>query len=182
MKLLIASDIHGSEFFCNILFERIKEESPDRVVLLGDLLYHGPRNDLPEGYNPKGVIKLLNSLEPSPLCVRGNCEAEVDSMVLSFPVSADYAYIFADGISVFATHGHLFSEDAPPPLKNGEILLCGHTHVPKLSKHEGFTYINCGSVSIPKESSPHSYMTFENGIFKWKNLLDATTYNEFSVY
>lgn len=181
MKLLIASDIHGSEAYCKILFDRIYDECPDKIVLLGDLLYHGPRNNLPLGYYPKGVIALLNSLTPAPLCVRGNCEAEVDSMVLNFPVSADYAYFFIDGISIFASHGHLFSEENPPSLSKGEILLTGHTHVPKVEEHENFTYINCGSVSIPKEGSPHSYMTLENGVFKWKNLTDGAVYNEYDA-
>lgn len=181
MKLLIASDIHGSEYYCNLLLRRIEEEKPFRTVLLGDLLYHGPRNDLPEGYNPKGVISLLNSLSPSPLCVRGNCEAEVDSMVLNFPVNADYTWLFSDGISIFASHGHIFGEDSTPPLNKGDVLLNGHTHVPRCVEHVNFTYINCGSVSIPKEGSPHSYMTLENGVFKWKNLLDGSVYDEYAV-
>lgn len=176
MKLMIASDIHGSEKYCKLLLERFKEENADRLLLLGDVLYHGPRNDLPECYSPKGVIKLLNEISDKILCVRGNCDAEVDAMVLNFPVEADYAYVFVDGISIFASHGHLFNEEKLPPLAKGDILLNGHTHVPKCVKHESFTYMNCGSVSIPKENSPHSFMTLENGVFKWKDLVSGDVF------
>lgn len=166
MKLLVASDLHGSAFYTERLIERIKKESPDRIVLLGDLLYHGPRNDLPDGYAPKRVIELLSALCPTPLCVRGNCEAEVDQMVLPFPVLAEYCIIFADGKTFYCAHGH----KAPPPLQTGDILLCGHTHIPKAEKRKNYLYLNCGSVSIPKENSPHSYMLIEHGTAIWKDL------------
>lgn len=175
MKLMIASDIHGSAKRCRELLEAYRREAPDRLLLLGDLLYHGPRNDLPEGYAPKEVIELLNALKTQLLCVRGNCEAEVDQMVLSFPVLADYAYLEVNGLRIFATHGHLFGEDNPPPLAEGDILLCGHTHVPACRAHDGFTYLNPGSVSIPKEGSAFSYMTLEDRTFTWKSL-DGTSY------
>ena len=175
MKLMIASDIHGSAKHCRELLEAYRREAPDRLLLLGDLLYHGPRNDLPDGYAPKEVIELLNALKTQLLCVRGNCEAEVDQMVLSFPVLADYAYLEVNGLRIFATHGHLFGEDNPPPLASGDILLCGHTHVPACRAHEGFTYLNPGSVSIPKEGSAHSYMTLEDRTFTWKSL-DGASY------
>ncbi len=175
MKLMIASDIHGSATYCQALLDAYKHEAPDRLLLLGDLLYHGPRNDLPAGYAPKAVIDMLNPLANDLLCVRGNCEAEVDQMVLNFPVLADYAWLDINGTRVFATHGHLFGNDNPPPLPNGAILLCGHTHVPAFIKHEGFTYINPGSVSIPKENSPHSYLILQDQTFEWKTL-DGTVY------
>lgn len=170
MKLMIASDIHGSARWCRAMLEAWKLEAPDRLILLGDLLYHGPRNDLPDEYAPKQVIAMLNEIGSELLCVRGNCEAEVDQMVLSFPVMADYCALFMDGHTIYATHGHTHGEDNPPPLKSGDILLCGHTHVPCLRRHDGFIYANPGSTSIPKESSPHSYAIIENGAMIWKDL------------
>ena len=152
------------------MLEAWRTEAPDRLVLLGDLLYHGPRNDLPEDYAPKRVIAMLNALQPRPLCVRGNCEAEVDQMVLDFPVTADCAALLADGHLIYATHGHLHGEDDPPPLAPGDVLLCGHTHVPGCRRHEGFTYVNPGSVSIPKAGTPHSCCTLENGEMTWRDL------------
>ncbi len=178
MKLMIASDIHGSAFFCEKLLEAAKQESPDKILILGDVLYHGPRNDLPKGYNPKAVIAMLNDISEMLLCVRGNCDTEVDQMVLNFPILADYAYICEGNINVFATHGHNFNEQKLPPLKKGDILLHGHTHIPACNVHGNYTYINPGSVSIPKEESPNSYMIFENGTFLWKNL-DGEVYKEF---
>ena len=170
MKLFIASDIHGSEFYCRKLIGAYKREEADKMLLLGDILYHGPRNDLPEGYAPKAVIELLNALKDEILCVRGNCDTEVDQMVLSFPVLADYAVIFDGKTTVYATHGHVYNEGKLPPLSKGDILLHGHTHVPACNEHEDYTYINPGSVSIPKENSHHGYMILENGVFTWKTL------------
>lgn len=161
MKLMIASDIHGSAYYCKQLLAAYQSENPDQLLLLGDLLYHGPRNDLPRDYAPKQVIEMLNPLAEKLLCVRGNCEAEVDQMVLSFPVLADYAWLMADGIRIFATHGHHYGEDCPPPLAQGDILLCGHTHVPAIRSHGSWTYLNPGSVSIPKEGSAHGYMILD---------------------
>ena len=180
MKLLIASDIHGSAFYCQALMEAIQKETPDRILLLGDLLYHGPRNDLPKGYAPKEVISMLNPLKEKLLCVRGNCEAEVDQMVLSFPVLADYAWLEINGYRIFATHGHHFGEDNPPPLSTGDILLCGHTHVPACREHDGWFYLNPGSVSIPKENSHHGYMTLEENTFYWKDL-DGSIIREYKT-
>ena len=170
MKLMIASDIHGSAFYCRKLLEAWKSEQPDKLLLLGDILYHGPRNDLPKEYAPKQVISMLNEMKNELLCVRGNCEAEVDQMVLEFPVLADYCILYEEGHMIYATHGHVHNEKNVPPLKKGDILLHGHTHVPMCTEHETYTYINPGSVSIPKEESAHSYMIMENGTFTWKNL------------
>lgn len=181
MKWMIASDIHGSEKYLLTLMDRMNEEKPDRLILLGDLLYHGPRNDLPDGYQPKRVIDILNGIADKVLCVRGNCEAEVDQMVLNFPVMADYAVISEKERLIYITHGHHASEDAPPPLANGDILLCGHTHVPKVQAHERFVYMNPGSVSIPKNGSAHSYMTLEDGLFLWKNLFDGQAYMRYEI-
>ena len=177
MKWLIASDIHGSAYYCEKLLEAYKREQADKMLLLGDLLYHGPRNDLPEGYAPKKVIELLNAMKTEILCVRGNCEAEVDQMVLEFPVLADYAILDAGKHMIFATHGHVHNNNNLPPIKAGDILLHGHTHVPVCEEYETHIYMNPGSVSIPKENSPHSYMTFDGKVFQWKTL-DGEVYKE----
>ena len=170
MKYMIASDIHGSAKWCEKLMEAWREEAPDRLILLGDLLYHGPRNDLPEDYAPRKVIAMLNAVASELLCVRGNCEAEVDQMVLDFPVMADYCALLLDRHIIYATHGHVYGEDNPPPLRKGDVLLCGHTHVPGLRRHETFTYVNPGSVSIPKNGSAHGYCVLEGGSLTWKDL------------
>lgn len=171
MKLMIASDIHGSAYYCEQLISAYKKENPDRLLLLGDLLYHGPRNDLPRDYAPKKVIAMLNELKDKLLCVRGNCEAEVDQMVLEFPVLAEYCIIYDGGRMIFATHGHVFNKSNLPALQKGDILLHGHTHVPACEQLEnGAVYINPGSVSIPKEDSQHGYIILENSRFAWKNL------------
>lgn len=169
MKWLIASDIHGSEYYCNKIVEAYKNENADKILLLGDILYHGPRNDLPKGHNPKGVINVLNNLKDVIVCVRGNCDAEVDQMVLEFPIMADYAVINEKDVMIYATHGHIYNESNLPPLSEGDILLNGHTHVAKCIKHESYTYLNPGSSAIPKENTHHGYMTLENGLFTWKD-------------
>ena len=170
MKLLIASDIHGAADCCRALLDAWDREGADRLLLLGDVLYHGPRNDLPQGYAPKEVIALLNARKDRIFCVRGNCDAEVDQMVLEFPVMAEYAILTAGTRMIFATHGHVFNEKNLPPLHKGDILLHGHTHVPKCVAHENYIYMNPGSVSIPKENSYHGYMTWEGSDFVWKDL------------
>ena len=165
MKCIIASDIHGSAYWCGRLMELIEAEQPERIVLLGDLLYHGPRNDLPRNYAPKQVIPMLSQHKDRILCVRGNCEAEVDQMVLPFPCMADYALLEADGVSMYLTHGHHHNPDNLPPLKQGSVFLSGHTHVKLDRKVNGIRCLNPGSVSIPKDGS-HSCMIFENGEFR----------------
>lgn len=179
MKLLIASDIHGSAYYCELLLKALEREGANRLLLLGDILYHGPRNDLPRDYAPKKVIEMLNPLKDKLFCVRGNCDTEVDQMVLSFPILADYAVITAGERLIYATHGHNYNEAKLPPISDGDILLNGHTHIPKCTEHENYTYINPGSVSIPKENSPHSYMIFENGEFLWKELESGKVYLEY---
>ena len=181
MKFLIASDIHGSAYFCNLLLNAINEEKPDKVLLLGDILYHGPRNDLPKDYAPKQVIVMLNPLKDMLLCVRGNCDAEVDQMVLDFPIMADYKTLAVADKTLYLSHGHIYGKDKLPQMEKGDILLGGHTHVPEIVDIEGKIYMNCGSVSIPKENSPHSYMVFENNKFLWKNLENGEIYKEFNI-
>ena len=171
MKLFIASDIHGSAYYCRQMIEAFKAEKADRMLLLGDILYHGPRNDLPQEYAPKEVIAMLNQLKEKILCVRGNCDTEVDQMVLEFPIMADYAIIPLDKRLVYATHGHRLNTKTPPPLQPGDILLHGHTHIPAWEQFgDGNLYLNPGSVSIPKNGSAHSYMTLKDGTFQWKDL------------
>lgn len=169
MKLMIASDIHGSAYYCRKLLEAYKQENADKLLLLGDLLYHGPRNDLPRDYNPKEVISMLNPMKQDLLCVRGNCDTEVDQMVLEFPILADYCFIELDGHTIFATHGHVHNLKNLPMLKEGDILLNGHTHIPANTNMGTYTYMNPGSVSIPKEGSAHGYMIYD-GEFIWKDL------------
>lgn len=170
MKWMIASDIHGSAYYCKELLEAFQREQADRLLLLGDILYHGPRNDLAREYAPKKVIEMLNAHSQDILCVRGNCDTQVDQMVLNFPIQADYCVIADGDCLIYATHGHQFHEQNLPPFHKGDILLHGHTHVPKCVEHEDYTYMNPGSVSIPKEGSWHGYMTLEDGCFRWKDL------------
>ena len=171
MKLFICSDIHGDLDSTKEALRLANEENADKILILGDLLYHGPRNDLPKTYAPKKVIELLNKNKNLILCVRGNCDTEVDQMVLEFPVLADYAFIELDGLSVFATHGHHHNTTTPPPLKAGDILLHGHTHVLKIEPFgNNNTYINPGSIALPKESNPRSYAIYESRKFTIKDL------------
>ena len=171
MKFVIASDIHGSAYWCGRLCEIIEAEQPDKIILLGDLLYHGPRNDLPRDYAPKKVIPMLSALADRILAVRGNCEAEVDQMVLPFPCMADYALVEADGLQLYLTHGHLWNPDKLPPLREGSVFLSGHTHVKMDKAIGGIRCLNPGSVSIPKDGS-HSCMVYENGEFRFAQLED----------
>jgi uncharacterized protein len=169
MKLMIASDIHGSAFYCNEMIEAYKREKADKLLLLGDILYHGPRNDLPKEYAPKKVIEMLNNIKEELLCVRGNCDTEVDQMVLDFPIMAEYCILYLGNRMIFATHGHKFNPENMPLLKKGDILLNGHTHIPKFELVNERIYMNPGSVSIPKENSPHGYIILdENAV--WKDL------------
>ncbi len=180
MKLMFASDIHGSAYYCNKIKEIYEKENCEKLVLLGDLLYHGPRNDLPKDYNPKEVIKILNSMKDEILCVRGNCDCEVDQMVLEFPIMAEYIFLYLDKKAVFITHGHKFNSSNLPPLKNGDILIHGHTHIQAVEKNENYIYINPGSVSIPKNGNENSYMIYSDKKFEIKNL-DMETIKEFLV-
>lgn len=180
MKWMIASDIHGSEYYCKELLRAYKEEGAERMLLLGDILYHGPRNDLPKDYAPKKVIEMLNAMKNELLCVRGNCDTEVDQMVLDFPVLAEYLLVPLKDRVIFAVHGHNFNEKNLPPIKDGDILLNGHTHVPKCVEHENYIYMNPGSVSIPKEDSWHGYMILEDDAFIWKDF-DGNVKNTYKI-
>ena len=169
MKLLIASDIHGSAYWCGRLMELVESEQPDRLLLLGDLLYHGPRNDLPKDYAPKQVIPMLSRYKEKIIAVRGNCEAEVDQMVLPFPCMAESSQLLVDGLSLYLTHGHHHNPDNLPPLPEGTVFLSGHTHVKIDEVHNGIRCLNPGSVSIPKDGS-HSCLFLEKGKFSFRIL------------
>ena len=179
MKILIASDIHGSAFYCRKLVEAVGRESPKKILLLGDILYHGPRNALPEEYDPQAVSKMLNALNRTIkiLCVRGNCDSEVDQMMLEFPIMAEYCLLSVQDKVIFATHGHVFNKNHMPPVSPGDVLLHGHTHVPAWEEIQGCLYLNPGSVSIPKNDSQHGYMILNDDGFAWKDL-DGRTYHE----
>ncbi len=170
MKLMFASDIHGDADCCEKMLKRFDEERAEKLFLLGDILYHGPRNDLPADYAPKKVIAMLNERKDQLLCVRGNCDTEVDQMVLEFPIMAEYALLYLDGRTVFLTHGHKFNTDTPPLLGDGDILLHGHTHVQTIDGSRRYTYMNPGSVSLPKNGMPKSYMIYEDGVFSLREL------------
>ena len=179
-KFLIASDLHGSAHYTKELLAAFVREGADRLVLLGDILYHGPRNDLPEAYAPKEVIALLSPYADRILAVRGNCDTEVDQMVLPFPILADYAVIAAGERLLYLTHGHKWGEDNPPPIAKGDILVTGHTHVAKIAKKEGYTYLNPGSVSIPKENTPQGYILLDGVTFTFKTLA-GEEYDSFTL-
>ena len=170
MKLLIASDLHGSAYYTQKMADLFASESPDRLVLLGDLLYHGPRNPLPREYDPPRVAGILNSLKEKLLCVRGNCDSEVDQMVLEFPIGAEYAFWYDLGSMFFLTHGHIINEENPPSIGRKDVLLHGHTHVPAAVDLGTRFFINPGSVSLPKNGSPNSCALYEDGVFRLVDL------------
>lgn len=170
MKLLIASDLHGSAYYCRKLLEFFQQQHADRLLLLGDLLYHGPRNPLPTEYDTQAVAAMLNAMAEKLICVRGNCDADVDQLVLNFPILAENAFLALGGVTLFATHGHTYGPENPPPLQPGDHLLCGHIHLPVCRKLGEITYLNPGSTSLPKEDTPHSCMVLEDGTFTWFDL------------
>ena len=172
MKLLIASDIHGDAMCCQALLDAFKRENAEKILILGDILYHGPRNDLPEGYAPKKVIEMLNAVADKLICVRGNCEAEVDQMVLSFPVMSTTACVLdtKTNKSIYMSHGHVYSPDNLPPIPEGSVFLSGHTHVLMAEKRNGVLCVNPGSVSLPKNGNPKSYAVYEDGCITVKTL------------
>lgn len=174
MKLMIASDIHGSAYFCQQLVDRFHAENPTKLVILGDVLYHGPRNPLPQDYNPQKVAEMLNTIAQHIIWVKGNCDADVDQLLLNFPVCQS-ATLFVDGKTIFASHGHVHCKDTPPALAKGDILVNGHFHVPTAEMFGNDNlYVNCGSVSIPKQNSPHSYLVLQDNTFVWKDLQGQT--------
>lgn len=180
MKYMFASDIHGSAFYCGKMLEAFEEEGAGRLVLLGDLLYHGPRNDLPKEYAPKQVIAMLNEYKHRILTVRGNCDAEVDQMVLEFPIMADYGILIEEKKTFYLSHGHIYHEGNLPPLQKGDIFVYGHTHVLRAENKDGQVYLNPGSVSLPKEGNVPSYAILDQGVFTIKGF-DGTTIKELEI-
>lgn len=179
---MIASDIHGSAYYCRELVNAFEREKADKLLLLGDILYHGPRNDLPRDYAPKDVAAMLNALTGRVMCVRGNCDSEVDQMMLEFPIMAEYCLLFVKGRMIFVTHGHVFNTRNAPALSQGDVLLHGHTHIPTWEAFgDGNIYVNPGSVSIPKDkTSRHSYMMLNDDGFIWRTL-DGESYHELGL-
>ena len=183
MKFMIASDLHGDAAAVRQLLDAFKATGADRLILLGDILYHGPRNDLPAAYAPKEVIALLNPMKDKILAVRGNCDTEVDQMVLEFPILADYAILpLANGSLAYLTHGHRYNEEAPLPMTAKDILIHGHTHVAGVTScRDGQACLNPGSVSMPKGNTPHCYMVLEGNTFEIKRLKDGSSYQEYKI-
>lgn len=165
MKLLIASDIHGSAYYANKIKNAFEKQQCDKLILLGDLLYHGPRNPLPKDYSCKEVIQTLNSLKDKIIAVRGNCDAEVDQMVLDFPIMSDYTILYLEDHQLFITHGHLYSPEKLPHLNAGDIFMYGHIHIPIMEKQNSIHIINPGSIALPKQQQPHTYGILEHKIF-----------------
>lgn len=157
MKYLVCSDIHGSLRGAESLKECLERYNPDQVLCLGDILYHGPRNNLPEDYQPKMVIEVLNKVYNKIIAVRGNCDAEVDQMVLDFALTADYNEFLLGTRKVFMSHGHIYSPQHLPHLEEGDIFLSGHTHIPTAVKENGIYLLNPGSISLPKGGHPKTY-------------------------
>lgn len=165
MKYMFASDIHGSAYYCRKLLEAYERSGAKRLILLGDILYHGPRNELPKDYDPKQVLSMLNEYKNQIYAVRGNCDSEVDQMVLEFPIMADYALLELNGKTIYATHGHIYNQDCLPPMQAGDVLIHGHIHLP-VARIMGDNYLlNPGSVSLPKEGNPASYGMLEDDTF-----------------
>lgn len=181
MKYVIASDIHGSAGDCETLINFYEKYNAKRLVLLGDLLYHGPRNDLPNSYDTRITAELLNKYAAQIYSVRGNCDADVDQKMLEFPIKADYLILTENGKAFFATHGHMYNNGHLPPIQGIDILLTGHTHVPACEKHPDYMYINPGSVSIPKGGSVKSFMTLEDNHLEWHALDDGRVYLQYDL-
>ena len=183
MKYLFASDLHGSRSAAEAILAHMEAEKADRLILLGDLLYHGPRNPLPDAYDPMAIAGLFNAMPVKPLAVRGNCDAEIDQMVLQFPIMADYMLLpLKDGHAAFVTHGHLYNLAVRPPYRKGDVLIHGHTHVHTVETSDGLTYINPGSAALPKENQPKSYMTldWDAGLFTIK-AMDGSTLRTYTI-
>ncbi|WP_291632819.1 phosphodiesterase [Clostridium sp.] len=170
MKIFFISDIHGSLYYLKKAIDRYKEEGASYIVLLGDALYHGPRNPLPEGYNPQEVASLLNGYKDKLIAVRGNCDSEVDQMLIEYPMMSDYSIILYNNRRLFLTHGHIYNEDSLPNLSENDVLIIGHTHLPVAKKSGKIYVLNPGSVSLPKQDNPNSYAILQDNLFEIKDL------------
>lgn len=170
MKLFFMSDIHGSSYYTGLALERFRQEGADYLIILGDILYHGARNPLPKGHNPKEVIRLLNQYSDRIIAVRGNCDSEVDEMVLDFPLMSSYSNLLLDGLRIFLTHGHIYNEDQMVDLGENSLFVYGHTHIPRAEKKGPIYFLNPGSISLPKENNPNSYAILEDRTFTIRDL------------
>ena len=167
---MVISDIHGSLFYLKKVIEIFEKNNYDKILILGDELYHGPRNPLPKEYNPKEAAELWNRYKNKIIAVRGNCDSEVDQMVLNFPITADYNMIFWENKKIFMTHGHIYDIDSPLPMEDGDIMIYGHFHIPIIQRKNEKMFLNPGSISLPKENNPNSFGVFENGSFYIKDM------------
>jgi len=174
MKLFFVSDIHGSLYYAKKAVELFEKEKADYIVLLGDVLYHGPRNPLPKDYNPQEVAELMNSYKDKIIAVRGNCDSEVDQMVIDYPMMSDSSTLFYEGRRIFATHGHIFNKTNMPYLSKGDIFIHGHFHLPMAERLEEVYYLNPGSISLPKMENPNSYAVLEGNLFEIKDIEGVT--------
>jgi uncharacterized protein len=180
MKIFFMSDIHGSLYYLKLALDRYAQEGASHIVILGDELYHGARNPLTRDYNPKEVAELLNTHSDKIIAVRGNCDSEVDGMVLAFPMASDYSSVLYNGRRLFLTHGHIYNEQNMPKLSAGDVFIFGHTHIPKAEKSNGITIINTGSIALPKESNPNTYGVLEDNVFTIK-CLDGTVFKQIEI-
>lgn len=170
MKLFLISDIHGSEYYLKKALEQFYKEKADYIIILGDILYHGARNDLPFGHNPKGVIKILNEISDKIIAVKGNCDSDVDEMVLDFPVESIYSNLLIDDRRMFLTHGHKYNKNNMPNLPENSIFIYGHTHIFEASYKDEIYFINPGSISIPKGGNPSTYAIYKDNFFIIKDI------------
>ncbi|MBR6755688.1 MAG: phosphodiesterase [Peptococcaceae bacterium] len=170
MKIMIASDLHGSVSACRQLLACFERERPEKLLLLGDLLYHGPRNDLTQEYDPKKVAEMLNDIQDKIICVRGNCDTEVDQAMLEFPIMAEYTILNLEDRIIFATHGHRFQQGNALILEPGDIVVQGHTHLAGKENRGHYHCLNPGSAALPRGGSKAGYILLEDNIFSWKTL------------
>lgn len=180
MKLFFISDIHGSSYYLEKVINIYEKEKADYLVILGDELYHGARNPLPKEYNPKKVAEILNTYKNEIIAVRGNCDSEVDQMVLNYPIMSDYSIILYNNRRLFLTHGHIYNKNNLPNISTGDVLIYGHTHVPLAEKINNMFIINPGSITFPKENTPNCYGILEDNTFKIKTL-DGEVFKEINI-
>lgn len=166
MKYMFASDIHGSAYYAKKIVDKFKDSGAYKLILCGDLLYHGPRNPFPKEYNPSQVAEIFNEISQDIYAVRGNCDSEVDQMILNFPMMSDYTVLSLNGITFYLTHGHLYDENNLPQINKKEAFIFGHIHLPVAKKKGDIYILNPGSASLPKENNPNSYALLEGKNFK----------------
>lgn len=181
MKIMIASDLHGSFVWTKKLIDKFNKEKCDNLLLLGDLLYHGPRNALPNEYDTIETANLLNSIKDKIMAVRGNCDSEVDEMVLSFDIKERNMMLYIDGVQFFATHGHIYNEDNLPAFQQFDVLLNGHTHTTLFNRYKNYVFVNPGSTSIPKNNTAHSCVIYEDRLFRFYDLGNDSLIREESI-